>query len=237
MTDLTDTDTEAPGTGPSGLNRRRFLTGVGMAGAAAVVLVACGDDEEPESGSSTTAGDGTTTTAGEDETTTTAGGGGAEADAEIAMLAASLEVLAVSTYQSAADAATGGALGEVPPAVVEFVTTALGQHQEALDAWNGVITGAGGDEVTDPPADLAATVEDAFGQVTDVAGAAELALMLEQIAADTYLDAISKLSDGEAIELAGSIAVVARQHQSILYYVLGQYPVPEVFATVEQSAA
>ena len=234
MTDLTDTDTEA---GPArGLNRRRFLTGVGMAGAAAVVLVACGDDEEPDSGSSsTTAGDGTTTTAGDDETTTTAAEGGA--DVEIAMLAASLEVLAVSTYQAAADAATGGDLGEVPPAVVEFVTTALSQHQEALDAWNGVITGAGGDEVTDPPADLAATVEEAFGQVTDVAGAAELALMLEQIAADTYLDAISKLSDGEAIELAGSIAVVDRQHQSILYYVLGQYPVPEVFATVEQSAA
>ena len=50
------------------------------------------------------------------------------------MLAASLEVLAVNTYGAALDAATSGALGDVPPAVAEFVTTAQAHHQAHLDA-------------------------------------------------------------------------------------------------------
>ena len=38
------------------------------------------------------------------------------------------------------DAAGSGGLGEVPVAVGEFVTVAMTQHQEHLDAWNGLIT-------------------------------------------------------------------------------------------------
>ncbi|HXH56022.1 ferritin-like domain-containing protein [Iamia sp.] len=246
MTDLDETTTPgAPAL--SLLNRRRFIAGVGVAGAA-IALSACGgeddDDDDDSSDTTTTAGgdDETTTTAEEEETTTTAEGdepaeGGGGADTEIAMLAAGLEVLAVQTYQAAADAATAGDLGEVPEAVVEYVTTALAHHEEHLGAWNDVLTGGGNEEVTEPNEELKTTVDEAFGEVTDVEGAARLALMLEQIAADTYLDAISQLTLPEAIELAGSIHIVDRQHQSILYYVLGEYPVPEVFATTEQSAA
>ena len=62
----------------------------------------------------------------------------------MAALAASLEVLAVNTYGAALDAATGGALGEVPPAVAEFVTTAQAHHQAHLDAWNEVLTAPAG---------------------------------------------------------------------------------------------
>lgn len=156
-------------------------------------------------------------------------------DLAIGAVAAGLELLAVNAYGAALEAAGAGSLGEVPPAVAEFATTVQGHHQEALDAWNGVLTASGQTAVTTPPADLEATVNELFGAVTDVVGAAELALMLEQIAAATYLDAIGKLESDAAIALAGSIQPIERQHIAVLLFVLGMYPVPEVFATTDMA--
>lgn len=214
-------------------NRRRFLFGGGVL-AAGAILAACGDDDDEESTSTTAAG---ATDDGETTTTAADGGGDAAGDEAIAMFAASLELLAVNTYQAALDAAGQGALGEVPDAVAEFVTTARDQHQAALDAWNNAITSGGGAEVTEPPADLADTVNTQFAQVTDVTGAAELALMLEQIAGSTYLDVIPQIQGAAARGLAGSIYPIAQQHAAVLLFVLGQYPVPEVFVTTDLSAA
>ena len=143
----------------------------------------------------------------------------------------------MGTYQAALDAAGAGSLGEVPPAVGEFVTVAMAQHQEHLDAWNAVLSGAGEAEVTEPNATLKPTVDDAFAQVTDVVGAATLALMLEEIAAATYLNAQNVLTDPDAIMLAGSIQVVDAQHAAVLHFVLGEYPVPDTFAQIEMAAA
>jgi hypothetical protein len=234
--DLFPSDTQAE---PGKLGRRTLL-GTGAALVSAALLAACGDDGD-EAGSATTArgSDGATATTGAMSATTAAtgstmAGGG---DLAIAQLAAGLEVLAVSTYQSAADAAASGALGTVPPAVGEYVATALAHHQEHLAAWNTVITGGGGDEVTEPNAELAPVVADQFSKVTDVAGAATLALELEDIAAQTYLSAIPVLESPEAIQLAGSIQIVDQQHQAILLFALGQYPVPEVFQKTDKAAS
>ncbi len=213
----------------SGLSRRKFLAVSGMTAGVAVIAVACGSDDNASGTDPTTA----TTAAAGGSTTVTAGGGGG--DLAIAAGAAGLEVLAVNTYGAALDAATAGDLGDVPPAVAEFATKAKDQHQAALDAWNGVLTDNGESAVSDPPADLEATVNDAFAEVTDVTGVAELALMLEGIAADTYLDAQSMLEGGDAKQLAGSIQVVDRQHIAILNYVLGEYPVPDTFQSAENS--
>jgi hypothetical protein len=216
-------------------NRRGFLALVGV-GAAGVALAACSSDNTTSTGNtsapSTTGAP--TTTAMKPGTTMAPGGGG---DLEVAALAAGLEVLAVNTYRAALDAATAGKLGAVPPAVAEYVTTAESHHQAALDAWNEVLTGAGETAVDTPPADLEKMVNEAFGKVTDVGGAAELALMLEQTAAATYQKAIPTLEAKEAIELAGSIQVVDAQHVAILLFVLGQYPVPDTFASTEMAAA
>jgi hypothetical protein len=241
-----DTETTVPPTDVVAriiASRRRFLMGsAGVAGA--LVLAACGsDDDEGGSGDTTTtagddtttAGDDTTTTAG-DDTTTTAGGGDASGDLLVGAFAASLEVLAVNTYTAAGKAATDGALGEVPPAVGEFVTTALEHHQAALDEWNGVLEAAGEQAVDAPPADLEKTVNDKFAEVTDVAGAAMLALELEQIAAATYLAAIPELMSKDAIGLAGSIQPIDMQHVAVLLFALGQYPVPDTFASTEMAA-
>ena len=71
----------------------------------------------------------------------------------------------------------------------------------------------------------------------DVAGAAELALMLENIAAQTYLSAIPVIEDPAAIKLAGSIQIIDQQHQAVLLFALGQYPVPEVFQKTDMAAS
>ena len=227
------------------LSRRTLLGGAAVIGAG-LVASACGSSSK----SSSTSAAGTPTTAGATPTTkassttsattapatgsTAAAGGGV--DIKVANLAASLEVLAVGTYKAALDAATAKKLGAVPPAVGEFVTKAMGQHQMQLDAWNKVITKAGGKAVTEPNATLKPTVDKAFAAVTDVTGAAKLALMLEEIAAATYLSAQAVLTDKDAIMLAGSIQIIDAQHAAILHYVLGEYPVPDVFAKTTLAA-
>ncbi len=234
---MTDTNTNDPVTSPvqTIINRRRFLLGAAGATAAVGLLAACGDDNESGGGSTTTEADAGTTASG-DDTTTTGGGGDAAGDLKVGAFAASLEVLAVNTYGAALKAAEGGMLGEVPPAVGEFVTTAQKHHQAALDAWNKVLEEAGEEEVSKPPADLEKTVNDEFGKVKDVAGAAKLALMLEQIAAATYLAAIPTLKTKPAIMLAGSIQPIDMQHVSVLLFALGEYPVPDAFAKTDMAA-
>ncbi|MFN2568650.1 MAG: ferritin-like domain-containing protein [Candidatus Dormibacteria bacterium] len=191
-------------------SRRHFIAGAGAAGLG-LVAVACGSS----SSSSPAAG----------QATSASPSPSGLADGDIVKLAASLEVLAVGTYKAALDAATSGKLGVVPPAVATFVKTAMAQHQAALDKLNTVA----GTPVTDPPADLKAKVDQQFSQVTDVVGAARLALLLEQTAADTYLTATGMLRSPEAVQLAGSIQIIDQQHAAILNYVLGSYPVPDTF--------
>lgn len=214
-----------------GVSRRGLLFG-GVAAGGAMALAACGSTKKTDNakGGATT----TATTTGPGASTPTAG---PNADAKVAALAASLEVLAVSTYKAALAAATAKKLGEVPPAVATFATTAMANHQAALDKWNTVLTSAGAQAVTQPPAALKATVDQMFSQVTDSTGLAKLALLLEQTASDTYLSAVSTLGAKDAITLAGQLQVVDQEHAAILHYVLGEYPVPDVFQTTAKALA
>ncbi|CAN5585909.1 hypothetical protein BH20ACT2_BH20ACT2_12490 [soil metagenome] len=225
---MTTDETTVLGTMPTTTNpgRRRFLQMGGVAVAGGLVLAACGDDDDDDdAGPADTGDDDTTTTEGED--------GEASGDAAVAMTAASLELLAVNTYTAALDAATAGDLGEVPPAVAEFVGTALGHHQEYLDTWNSVLGDAG--PVTETPPELQATVDEEFGAVTDVIGAATLARLLARTAADTYLAVIPTLTETASIETAASIQYVTQQRVALLNYVLGEYPVPDVFQTTDNA--
>ena len=235
MTDIQETPTTEPI--ESRMGGRRWLLRAGGVAAVGAFLAACGDDDEDVSETGTAPTSTTAAAGGTDEetTSTTGGDSGAGGDLAIAQLAASLEVLAVGTYGAALDAAGSGALGEVPPAVAEFVTVAMAQHQEQLDALNGIITGAGEAEVTEPPADLAATVNEQFAAVTDVVGAATLALMLEDIAAATYMGAIPQLTSPDNIAAAGSILCIDRQHAAVLRFVLGEYPIPDTFFTADDA--
>jgi hypothetical protein len=159
-------------------SRRGFLIGAG-ATLGGLVLAACSsDDDSSSSGSSTS------------NTKATAGGGLAT-DLKIAALAAALENTAVATYQAGIDAATAGKLGTVPPAIVTFATTAQQQHKDHAAAWNAIITGAGKPAVDGVDTTVNdGVVQPEFAKVTDVAGLAELALSLEDVAAATYLSVI-----------------------------------------------
>ena len=200
-------------------SRRRFLVGSGAAVLGGLFLAACSDDDKE--------------TAGAGGTTTTAAGGELSGDLAVAALAASLENLAVGTYQAGLDAATAGMLGTVPPAVATFATTAQKHHNDHAAAWNSVLTGAGKKAVTGVDLTVKADVDRAFAEVSDVGGLAVLALELENVAAATYLSGIAILSDDGAIKTAASIQPVEMQHAAILNFVLGNYPVPDGFSKTE----
>ena len=213
-----------------GTSRRWFL-GAAAAVTAGGVLAACGNNDSPtETGAGTTA-----TTGAAAATTTTAALPAGASDAEVASLAAGLEVLAVNTYKGALDAATANKLGTVPPAVAEFAKTAMAQHKVALETWNKVLTTGGGKAVTEPPASLKAVVDKEFAAVKDVGGVAKLALLLEQTAADTYLSATKTLQGKEALTTAGAFQSVDQEHAAILLFVLGQYPVPDTFQKTDKA--
>lgn len=212
-----------PGPQPSsGHSRRRFLVGTGVAAGAALVTAACGSDSDKSNG-------------GQGSTSTQGGQQGASGDAAVASLAAGLEVLAVSTYKAALEAATAGKLGTVPPAGAAFVQTAMAHHQEHLNAWNKVLKSAGQPEITQPNATLKPTVDAEFAKAKTFGDAAKLALTLEETAAATYLSAIPKLKDKAAIKQAASIQAIDAKHAAILLYVLGMYPVPDNFAKEEKA--
>ena len=142
-------------------------------------------------------------------------------------------MLAVNTYTTARHATTAGGFGAVPPAIAQYLDTALDHHQVALEAWNGVLVSAGRPAVTLAPVGLASDVNEQLAATTDAAGATGVALHVERIAAATHLDAVRKLVSEPAILLAGSILSIDHQHISVLLFALGQYPVPETFATAE----
>jgi len=151
-------------------------------------------------------------------------------DLAVVALAASLENLAVATYQSGIQAANAGHLGAVPPAVVTFATTAQSQHRDHAAAWNAVLAAAHKPKVTGVDLTVKNSVIDpAFAQVTDVTGLAQLALELENVAAATYLAAIGVVKSPAGVQTAATIEPVEEQHGAILNFVLGQYPVPNSF--------
>jgi hypothetical protein len=150
--------------------------------------------------------------------------GGLRGDLAIAGLAASLENLAVFAYGAALKAAAAGTYGTVPPAVATFATTVRSQHREHAAAWNAILTQAGKHPVTATEPTLTPLVQQKFARVTTVPELATLALLLENIAAQTYQEAVTKVKSRGGIATAASIQPVEMQHAAILYFVLGQYP-------------
>ncbi len=202
-------------------SRRRFLIGSGVA-LGGVVLAACSSSSKSSS---------TPTTATRSTSGGSAGGTKLTGDLAIVALAASLENLAVGTYQAGIDAATAGKLGTVPPAVVTFAQTAQSHHKAHAAAWNAVLTGAGKSSVSGVDTTVkTAVVDPAFAKVTDAGGLAKLALTLEDAAGATYLNGIGLIKSVPGIKTAASIQPVELQHAAILNFVLGQYPVPNAFA-------
>jgi len=154
--------------------------------------------------------------------------GGEGGDLRIARLAASLEVLAVNTYEAALMAVASGTLGKVPPAIATFAKTVKGQHAEHRDNWNALLTKNSRPAQTAPDPKLNGTVLDGLSKAKSVTDIAELALSLENIALQTYVAGAGATIDRGARLISLTIAPVEAQHAAILNFVLGRYPVPDV---------
>jgi LmbE family N-acetylglucosaminyl deacetylase len=212
-------------------DRRRFLTrAAGTAGgiAGVALLAACTSTSSSSSSSAAAAATATSSAA------STAGGEGQalSGDLQVVAMAASLENSGIATYMAGIKAATAGKLGTVPPAVVTFAETAMAQHQDHQKAWNAVLTAAGKQPVTAVDPVIQPTINAAFAKVTTVTGLAELALLVENTAGETYQNGLSVITSAAGIKTAASIQPVEFQHAAILYFVLGKYPVPQAFTGV-----
>jgi len=125
----------------------------------------------------------------------------------------------INTLASTAVSRRRFLVGSSVAAGLVVLTAACGNDDDDTD------TGAGRPAVTAPTAALKPTVDAAAAKLTDVPGAATLALRLEDYASQTYQSVIPTLKSPDAIKLAAQITVVGSQHQAILRYVLGLYPV------------
>lgn len=197
------TDEKATLLGVPAPGRRQFFKIGGATIMGAAVLAACGSDDEGSS-SSATGGNGATTT------TTTAGGD--NMDMPLARTAASLEKLAVDTYQAGIESGlvTTAAIGE---AATLFQT----HHQAHLDALNGAIKDLGGEEVSEAnEAVFKALIEPAVTAAKAEADIVELALDLENAAAQTYAYAGGTLSVPALRSTIMTIGGIEARHAAVL---------------------
>jgi Ferritin-like domain len=218
-------------------NRRDLFKFGGATILGVAVLAACGSDSADApaatNAAGTTAGTtgattpaattpATTAPAATDAPTTTAADS-AEMDLVLARTAASLEKLAIDAYGAA------GAL-ITTPAVLAAATMFAGHHQMHLDALNGVITGAGGSAITEMnQAVYDALVKPALDAAKTETDAVNLALALEEAAAQTYVFAGGALSTPGLRSTIMTIGGVEARHAAVLRMAaLGQSPL-EVF--------
>lgn len=154
-----------------------------------------------------------------------------EPDLEAMEFLAGLEVATEVAYRDALDAATSGALGEVPAAVTELVQSAAAQHSQCLAAINKLLEGAGHPAVKEANTDFETTV------VTPGLAAAKgwpeiaaLARTIETTLAATYLQSIhSTLRSRATLRLAGGIQATGQKRVAVLNFLLGEYPSPDTF--------
>jgi hypothetical protein len=194
------TDEKAALLGVPAPGRRSFFKLGGATILGAAVLAACGDTDDDDAGAS-----------GDGSTSSTMGGGG-DMDLALARTAASLEQLAVDTYQTGIDSGLVTTM-----AIAEAATLFQAHHQEHLDALNAVITDAGGEAVTDPnEAVFKALVEPAVTAAKAEADIVKIAFDLENAAAQTYVFAAGELGTPTLRSTIMTIGGIEARHAAIL---------------------
>jgi rubrerythrin len=134
---------------------------------------------------------------------------------QILQTAASVEILAVATYQTALTLPFIG--GDQANGVVKaFAQMTMSQHAQHQQAFNAAITQLGGKQQTKPDPALLAVVNKAKPGLTGPGPVVALALELEQGAAETYVANVAALSDANAKRVTASIMGVEAQHAAIL---------------------
>lgn len=192
-------DEKAAALGVPAVGRRQLFRLGGATVLGAAVLAACGDDSDTDTAATTTTGG--------------AGmGDGGDLDLTLARTAASLEQLAIDVYGNP----DAGALLRTK-AVIDAATLFASHHTAHRDALNGVITGAGGKEVTTANAAVfKALVEPRLPMLKSEAEVVMLAYDLESAAAQTYVFAGGTLSTPELRSTIMTIGGVEARHAAVL---------------------
>lgn len=142
-------------------------------------------------------------------------------DIQMLQTSASIEALAISTYTTALTLPyIGGASAN--GVVKAFAQTTMAQHSQHLTAFNSASQSLGGQAQTKPDPKYVPIVNSAVSSITkDTASAGalavvELAMTLENVAAETYVNNCSMYSDANAKRITASIMGVEAQHVATL---------------------
>jgi Ferritin-like domain len=136
-------------------------------------------------------------------------------DVQMLQTAASLENLAVATYDTALTLDFIG--GSSANAVIKaFAQKTKEQHQQHADAFNAAATRLGGKAQDQPDPVLLGVVNNAKPSLTGVPQVVDLALELEDGAAQTYVANTGTYSNDNARSVSASIMGVEAQHVAIL---------------------
>lgn len=127
--------------------------------------------------------------------------------------AASLENLAVSVYKTAAGLSFIKNGNKVVAAFIAKTTT---QHTSHGVAFNSAATAAGGTAQHSPDPKYAKVVASALPTIKTPADVVKLAITLEDVAAQTYVAYVSKVTDPQLRKLFASVAPVEAQHRATL---------------------
>ncbi|MGH9057770.1 MAG: ferritin-like domain-containing protein [Acidimicrobiales bacterium] len=142
-------------------------------------------------------------------------------DIQMLQTSAAIENLAVSTYKTALTLPYIG--GTSANAVVKaFAQTTMAQHTQHGQAFNSAATALGGKAQTVPDPKYVPVVNSAVNSIvkdSPSAGAlavVDLAMTLENVAAETYVNNCSKFGDANAKKITASIMGVEAQHVATL---------------------
>jgi hypothetical protein len=136
-------------------------------------------------------------------------------DVQMLQTAASIEHLAVATYDTALTLDFIGG-GSANPVVKAFVEKTKEQHQQHAEAFNAAVTRLGGKAQEAPDPVLLGVVDNAKPSLTGPAQVVDLAIELEDGAAQTYVANTGAYSNKNARSVAASIMGVEAQHVAIL---------------------
>ena len=136
-------------------------------------------------------------------------------DVQMLQTAASIENLAIATYATALTLDfIGGASAN--PVVKAFVQKTKDQHGDHLQAFNAAVTRLGGKAQDQPDPVLLGVVNNAKPGLTGPAQVVDLAIELEDGAAQTYVANTGAYSNKNARSVAASIMGVEAQHVAVL---------------------
>jgi hypothetical protein len=136
-------------------------------------------------------------------------------DVQMLQTAASIEHLAVATYDTALTLDFIGG-GSANPVVKAFVEKTKEQHQQHAEAFNAAVTRLGGKAQEAPDPVLLGVVDNAKPSLTGPAQVVDLAIELDDGAAQTYVANTGAYSNKNARSVAASIMGVEAQHVAIL---------------------